>query len=115
MLGAPLARRDAAQHPSAELQHLLGVEGPLTAGHALDHDLGISIEQDAHWRPSLAATSSTIFCAASGAETAGVIPASSRIFRPSASLVPVIRTTSGSLMSSWSRAEITPLATSSPR
>src|SRR5207253_3072952 len=53
--------------------------------------------------------------AASIALVAGTMPARCRSARPSSSFVPVIRTTSGFVMCSSSRAAMIPRATSSPR
>jgi hypothetical protein len=48
-MGAPaLAGRDAADDVGAVIQHLLGVEGALVAGDALDDDRGGLVDEDAH-------------------------------------------------------------------
>jgi succinyl-CoA synthetase beta subunit len=35
----------------AVIEHLLGVEAALGAGEALDDDLGVLVDQNAHWNP----------------------------------------------------------------
>ncbi len=54
--GAALARRDAADHLRAVGNGLLGVEGTLRAGEALANDLGVLVDQYAHYLPSAALT-----------------------------------------------------------
>src|SRR5262249_60412422 len=108
--GAALAGADAADQAGAHQLHLLGVEGALAAGDALDDDRGLGVEQDGHYR-----VSSTIFWAASQPLAPGSMPLSFKIARPSSSLVPDNRTTSGRVMRRLSRACTRPLATSSPR
>src|SRR5207302_10972076 len=104
------AGADAADQARPHQLHLLGVERPLPPGDALDDDRRGSVEQDRHQR-----VSSTIFRAASQPLAPGAMPFSSRMARPSSSLVPESRTTSGSFMPRWSRAVTRPRATSSPR
>src|SRR5690606_24466916 len=48
VLAAALARRHAADDLGAVVDHLLGVEGALGAGEALDDDLGVLVDQNAH-------------------------------------------------------------------
>ena len=63
---AALAGRDAADDVGAHLQGLLGMEGGVLTGEALDDDLGIFVDQDAHTatppnaRTALAAASSRL-------------------------------------------------------
>src|SRR5688572_20076265 len=48
MGGAAFARRDAAHHPGAVGDRLLGMEGALRAGEALADDLGVLVDQHCH-------------------------------------------------------------------
>ena len=45
---AALAGGDAADHPGAVGDGLLGVEGSLRAGEALADDLGVLVDEDRH-------------------------------------------------------------------
>ena len=49
---AALPGRDAADHPRAVGDRLLGVEGALRAGEALADDLGVLVDQNGHSAPS---------------------------------------------------------------
>src|SRR5207245_5857916 len=113
LLQSTLARRNPADHIGAEGPHLRGVKAALLAGHALHDDAAGTVDEDAH--DAASRVSATMVRAASVAVAAGTIPAASRMRRPSSSLVPVMRTTSGLVMRSSSRAATTPRATSSPR
>src|ERR1700682_6178890 len=112
MRGAAFARARSADDLGAHRLHLLGVEAALAAGDALDDHPGRGVEQDAQ---AFTLLSSTIFCAAAQAFAPGSIPFSFRILRPSSSRVPLRRTTNGSCIFKLSRADTSPLATSSPR
>src|SRR3546814_13168916 len=88
---APLAGSDAAGHPGAVGDRLLGVEGALRAGEALADYLGVLVDQNRHQAASR--TALTTFSAASArlsAETIGR-PESARIFLPSSTLVQIGR------------------------
>ena len=49
----PLPGRDAADHPGAVGDRLLGVEGALAAGQALADDPGVLVDEDGHRLASL--------------------------------------------------------------
>src|SRR5437762_8813978 len=94
MLAAALPRGDAAHDVRAVPDHLPGVEGALVPGKALDNDARLLVEQDAHAGFVVVATT---FSAASESVSAVRIgrPLSMRMRRPSSTLVPASRTTSG--------------------
>jgi hypothetical protein len=46
---AAFARRDAADHLRPVGERLLGVEGAGVAGHPLGDDLGVRVDENAHW------------------------------------------------------------------
>ena len=48
VLGAAFARRHAAHDVGAIGDHLLGVEGAFVAGHALNDDRRLFVDEDAH-------------------------------------------------------------------
>src|SRR5690606_4247080 len=94
--GARLAGVHAADDVRAGGQHLRRVLGGLAAGDALDDDLAVLVEEDRHAHAPAAsraarsaASSMVVTCETSGWS------ASSRIRRPSATLLPSSRTTSG--------------------
>src|SRR3569623_429589 len=109
-----LAVRVIAAHAGVELAGL--------AGDALRDDFGIFIDQDRHdsslrifcYFPLAAATT---FCAASSMVSAEMIgrPESASIFLPMSSLVPFMRTTSGTDSDTALEAVITPSAITSQR
>src|SRR5262249_46816735 len=108
-LAAALARRDAGDDARAVLDHLLGVERTRRAGHALDDELGVVSDEDAHLEPPAALTT---FCAPSAMSAAAMMlsPLSASIFLPSSTFVPSSRTTSGTLRPTSFVAAITPAA-----
>src|SRR5438034_9101381 len=99
MLAAALPRGDAAHDVRAVRDHLPGVEGALVPGKALDNDARLLVEQDAHAGLVLGADrrAATTFSAASERLAAVRIgrPLSVRMRRPSSTLVPASRPTSG--------------------
>ena len=78
-------------------QHLGGVLGALGAGHALDDDPAVLVEEDRHAQAPAAASSAALSAASSMVSTwvTSGWSASSRIRRPSTTLLPSSRTTSG--------------------
>jgi hypothetical protein len=93
MFLAALARRNASDDGGSVGDGLLGVESSLFAGEALDQHARFFVDEDAH------AANLTTFSAASRMPSAIVKfnPESLRICRPSSTLVPSIRTTTGCL------------------
>src|SRR5207302_215773 len=91
------------------------VERPLATGYPGYAQPRACVDQDAH---AAAIASSTTRCAAPSmvvsVTTLGRLASESRR-RPSSSLVPSSRTTNGTSGSTWAKASISPLATSSPR
>src|SRR5205823_6398098 len=81
-LAAALARRDAGDDARAVLDHLLRVKRARRAGHALDDELGVESDEDAHDLPPAALTT---FCAPSAMSDAVTMlsPLSASIFLPS--------------------------------
>jgi hypothetical protein len=51
-----LPRSDPGDEPGAILEHLLGVEGAITAGDALDDEAGVPVGEDAHAAPFATST-----------------------------------------------------------
>src|SRR6185503_6981515 len=96
MLRAAFARRHAAHHVGAVFDRLLRMEGALGSCEALADHLGRLVDEDAHGY-ALPCTACTILPAASDKVVAVMIgrPDSCRILRPSSTLVPSRRTTSG--------------------
>ena len=96
---AGLAGVHAADDLRAGLEHECGVLGALAAGDALDDDLGVLVEEDRHVAISpYAFASSAALSAPSSMVSASVTSgwlASRRIARPSSTLLPSRRTTSG--------------------
>src|SRR5690606_21654393 len=111
---ATLARRYAADHSGAVLDGLLAVKRALRAGKALADNLGVFIDQDAHWLPSAALTTCT---AASVRLDAGMMlrPLSASTLAPSSALLPSRRTTTGTLTSTSFTAPMMPSAIMSQR
>src|SRR5262249_41118023 len=99
---AGLPVRVVAAHARVELARL--------AGDPLGDDLGAAVDQYRHDYPLLAAA--TTFSAASAMLFAVMMgrPDSARILRPSSSLVPFMRTTSGTLNDTAFDAATTPSA-----
>src|SRR5262249_2287874 len=95
----------------AVLAALARVERTLASGEALDHDAAVGADQNAH-RPA-----ATAFFAASSMPSAMVkfMPESARIFRPSSTLVPSRRATTGTWTPTWRTASTTPFASTSTR
>ena len=91
-----------------------GVEGPVLA-HALHEQPGVAAHEDAHRAPPAAAR--TTFSAASAIPSAvsKLRPESLSIFRPFSSLLPFMRTTTGTLTSRSRTAAMTPSARTSQR
>jgi hypothetical protein len=85
--------------PLAYSWHFSVWNWPGFAGNALCDDLGVFIDEDRHIRAPPYLTAATIFWAASAILSALMMgrPLSASIFLPSSSLVPFMRTTSGTL------------------
>src|SRR5699024_8016810 len=116
--GAGLARVDTSHDLSAGAEHAAGVLLPLGTGHALDDDARVSVEKDRHVVRSPYFASSAALAAASSIVSTMVTRgwlASSRMRRPSTTLLPSSRTTSGLVAASprSCRALTMPPATSS--
>ena len=56
VLGAAFTRSNATNHLGAVFDGLLGVETTLRTGNTLADNLGVFIDQDAHYLPSAALT-----------------------------------------------------------
>src|SRR5713226_10645699 len=114
MPGAAFAGSDAAGHVCAVLDHLLGVEGAFAAGEALDDQTRFFVDQNAHRAPPARATT---FWAPSFMPSAMVKfkPLSRRICWPTSTLVPSIRTTTGTFNCRSLAAATTPVARTSQR
>src|SRR6516162_3525805 len=118
--GARLARVHTADDLGARLEHSGGVHGGLAASDALDDDLVVFVQEDSHGVMFLsqALASSAALSAASSIVGTNVTRgwlASARIRRPSSTLLPSRRTTSGLLASAprISSALTIPVATAS--
>src|SRR5579862_1351240 len=109
-----LAGRYAGHDAGAIGDHLLGVERALAAGEALHNDACSFVNQDAHRAPP---ARRTIFSAPSfmPSATVNASPDSFKISRPFSTLVPSIRTTTGSLRFKSRAAATTPAARTSQR
>src|SRR5665213_125503 len=107
-----LAGRDAAYYVGAVGKHFAGVKSRLFSSESLNDDSRGRVDQNAHAALRAAATA---FAAASARLSAVIIgkPLSRRILRPSSTLVPARRTTSGTR--SPRAACTTPCATQSQR
>src|ERR1700730_6397068 len=114
MLCAAFARGHATHHVGAILNHLLRVEGAFTTREALDDEARFFVYQHAHRAPPARATT---FCAPSFMPSAMVKfkPESRRICWPTSTLVPSIRTTTGTLTPRSFAAATTPVARTSQR
>ena len=90
---AAAARSHSADDLRAELERQARVQLAGLA-HALDQELRVRVDQDAHAR-----TAATIFSAASFMPSAGVMPSPelASIWRPFSAFVPSSRTTSGTV------------------
>src|ERR1700732_5402865 len=99
---AALAGRHTAYYFGFIGDRLSRVKRRLFAGETLHQHLGVFVDQDAHF------ANPTTFCAASNMPSATVKlnPDSKRIFCPSSTFVPSMRTTMGTLIAS-SRAAAT--------
>src|SRR5439155_297559 len=116
MVGAALSRGDASHDIRAVGDHLLGVEGALVAGEALDDDAGLLIEQDAHAALTRSRASTTRSAASERVSAVRIgRPLSVRMRRPSSTFVPASRTTSGTGTWTSRTAWTTPCATQSQR
>src|SRR5690606_9495623 len=122
VLGAALARGHAADDPGAVLDHLLGVEGALGAGEALDDDLGVLVDQNAHggvcsFAQAACLTAWTAFFAPSLMSSAGMIASPEFFSRalPASTLVPSRRTTTGTSTPTSFTAAMMPSAIMSQR
>src|SRR5579862_6678805 len=106
-----LAGGDSADDLGVVSDGLLRVEGAFFAGEALHQHAGVFVHQDAH------AVAFTTFSAASRMPSATVKfnPESSRILRPSSTLVPSMRTTIGMETFNSRAAATTPVASVSQR
>ena len=100
--GAGLAGVDTTDDLGAGLEHECGVLGAFAAGDALDDDLGVLVEEDGHLCSPLSRVrtlaSSAALSAPSSMVSASVTSgwcARRRIARPSSTLLPSRRTTSG--------------------
>src|SRR5688572_21012620 len=98
LLSAP-SRYNSAHDVGAIGDGLLRMEGSFLAGESLHDQSSIFVYQYAH-RLSCYAASLTTFCAASSIScpTVKFRPESTRICRPSSTLVPSMRTTIGTCM-----------------
>src|SRR4029077_9891731 len=96
MFRSTFTRRDTANHVGAILDHLLSVKGSFAAGKSLDEQARFFVYENAHRAPPARATT---FCAPSFMPSAMVKfkPLSRRICWPTSTLVPSIRTTTGTL------------------
>src|SRR2546425_4996356 len=116
MARAALPGGHACHHVRPVGDHLLGVERPLVARETLDHDGGALVEQDAHATSALPRAVTTRVAASDSVSAVRMgRPLCWRMRRPSSTLVPASRTTSGTGMSISRRAFTTPSATQSQR
>src|SRR5690606_4785595 len=117
VLGAALARRHAAHDLGAVLDHLLGVEGALGTGEALDDDLGVLVDQNAHSNSILYLTAATALRAPSLMSSAGMIarPEFFSSSLPASTLVPSRRTITGTSTPTSLTAAMMPSAIMSQR
>src|SRR5579864_315945 len=116
MFSPALSRRYPAHHVGSVSDRLLRVKRAFPAGESLNDQSRIFVYQYAHPLP-LPDASFTTFSAASrmSRPTAKSNPDSSRIFRPSSTLVPSMRTTIGTWILRSRAAATTPLASVSQR
>src|SRR5256885_4190484 len=114
MFRSAFAWRHAANHIRAVLNHLLSMESSLTPRKSLDEQASFFVYQDAHRAPTPRATT---FCAPSFMPSAMVRfkPLSRRICWPTSTLVPSIRTTTGTFNCKSLAAATTPVARTSQR
>src|SRR5690606_6379873 len=111
---ATLARCHTSHDVGAVLHHLARVERPVATGDALNEELRVTVDKDAH-DASLPVASATAFCTASSMSVIAEKPFSCRIFTAISSLVPVRRMTMGTVSGFCFVAVTIPLATSSVR
>src|SRR3989442_1086627 len=108
-----LARGDPAHHVRAVVPAADRVEGPVLP-HPLDEEARVLADEDAHRAPPAAAT--TFFAASViWSAVAKFRPEVRSISLPFSSLLPFLRTTTGTLTSSCFTAAITPSASTSQR
>src|SRR5207253_263332 len=114
MFRSTFTRGYTANHIRAVFDHLLGVEGAFAAGETLDEQPGFFVDQNAHRAPPARATT---FCAPSFMPSAIVKfkPLSRRICWPTSTLVPSMRTTTGTFKCKSLAAATTPVARTSQR
>src|SRR5258708_30157265 len=112
MFGGAFTRRYAAYDVGTVLNHLLRVKCSFAAGKTLQDYFCFFVYENAHRAPPARATT---FCAPSFIPFAMVkfSPDSRRIFWPSSTLVPSIRTTTGTLRCKSFAAATTPVASTS--
>src|SRR5690606_2254576 len=114
MLGTAFSGADATHHFGAVLNRLLRVESTLCAGKALADNLGVFIDQDAHYLPPAALTT----CSAASARLVAAMifrPLSARTLAPRSALLPSRRTTTGTLTPTSLTAPMMPSAIISQR
>src|ERR1700691_4298065 len=114
MFRPALPRRNARHHFRPVIQHLLRVKTPLAARDSLHDQPRILINQHAHRAPPASATA---FSAPSfiPSATAKLNPELRKMSLPCCTLVPSMRTTTGTLNFSSFAAPTTPLASTSQR
>src|SRR5215813_5965967 len=114
MLRAAFARSDTADNVRAVFNHLLRVKRSLAAGKSLHDEARFFVDENAHRAPPASATT---FCAPSFMPLAimKLSPKSRRICWPCSTLVPSIRTTTGTFNWSSFAAATTPVARTSQR
>src|SRR5437588_3712250 len=114
MQRAALARGDSGNHFGAVCDHLACVEAAFAAGDTLHDDSGHLVYQNAHRAPPARRTA---FSAPSFmfSPMVKLSPESRRIWRPCSTLVPSIRTTTGSFNCNSRAAATTPVASTSQR
>src|SRR5438067_1134276 len=95
VLGAALPGRDAADHPGAVGDRLLGVEGALRAGEALADHGRRGIDEDRHYAASFAAATTLRAASSKFSAASSGSPDWLKMRRPSSTLVPSRRTTNG--------------------
>src|SRR5690606_7227216 len=117
VLGAALAGGHAAHDLGAVLDHPFGVEGALGAGEALDDDLGVLVDQNAHSNSILYLTAATALRAPSLMSSAAMIASPEFFSRslPASTFVPSRRTITGTLTPTSLTAAMMPSAIMSQR
>src|ERR1700751_2519068 len=114
VLRTTLTGRHSGNHFRVVIKHLLRVKTAFATGDALHDDACVLVDQNAHRAPSASATT---FCAPSFMPLAIVKlkPELRKISWPFSTLVPSMRTTTGTLNLSSFAAFTTPLASTSQR